>query len=415
VELSAGGLASFGGLVSAPEITVASGDINIATGASVGNAGVTQVVNLLAVSDSPVVIGDLGTAPAAGSYVLNEDGDIVAGTVNFTAQAKGGGSDPDVLVGEFQIGGSQTIGGGIAHVNVETGGNVVVSGALDYTNAAAGDTFAITAGETIQVVTNSGHIAMTDSADKLSGSLDLTAHDIWVAEQALIDKLNADPNFAGRDAALATNNGTNNPAGYVGAGGVTVTMLGSSLFVQNSGTAAQPGGISVGDGGLTVINNGTTAAPVTVFGQQVKSDGTVNSGNAFFGAVEFGGSGGGFNNASTVNGCSVGAGCIVTPPPVDPPPVDPPVDPVPPINTGVESILGPIGLMDGPTELGSIEDEFANGESQAGEGSDEEEDGEESEDDGADGSVGLINTGPVSLELPIDDPVTSGNDGPVGN
>jgi hypothetical protein len=66
--------------------------------------------------------------------------------------------------------------------------------------------------------------------------------------------------------------------------------------------------------------------------------------------------------------------------------------------------------MDGPTELIGIDDEFASQTAEEG-----EEDGEEGTEDGADGSVGLINTGPVSLELPIDDPVTSGNDGPIGN
>ncbi len=79
------------------------------------------------------------------------------------------------------------------------------------------------------------------------------------------------------------------------------------------------------------------------------------------------------------------------------------------IDTGVEAILGPIGLMDGPTELGVIDDEFAQDQSE-----DSEEEGEEGEG-GSDGSVGLINAGPVSLELPIEDPVTSGSDGPIGN
>jgi hypothetical protein len=43
-----------------------------------------------------------------------------------------------------------------------------------------------------------------------------------------------------------------------------------------------------------------------------------------------------------------------------------------------------------------------------------EETEEESKDSKArvDASIGLINTGPVSLELTIDDPVTSGSDGP---
>jgi hypothetical protein len=189
-------------------------------------------------------------------------------------------------------------------------------------------------------------------------------------------------------------------------------MLGSSFFVQNSGTADQPAGLSVGDGGLTIINNGSEPAAVTIYGMQKKSDGTVNSGEAFFSQVEFGGSGG-FNNGSTVNGCGVGSGCAVTPPPVDPPP---PVKPPPPPNAtpGVESILGPIGLMNSPGSIASQEPGQSPGQ---GESEDDSEDNEEEDgegDGGVDASVGLINTGPVSLDITIDDPVTSGSDGPSG-
>jgi len=46
----------------------------------------------------------------------------------------------------------------------------------------------------------------------------------------------------------------------------------------------------------------------------------------------------------------------------------------------------------------------------------EEEDSDDGEDSETkvDASVGLINTGPVSLDVPIDDPVTSGGDAPGG-
>ena len=88
------------------------------------------------------------------------------------------------------------------------------------------------------------------------------------------------------------------------------------------------------------------------------------------------------------------------PPPAPPPPPPPPPPPqapeVPPV-LGAESILGPLGMMDG-------------GDDGAG-GSDDEDDGE-SDSSGADASTRLINTAPLPTNTIIDEPVTSGNDGP---
>ena len=110
---------------------------------------------------------------------------------------------------------------------------------------------------------------MTDSAAALAGTLNLTAHDIWVADQAIITQLEADPNFAGRNDALAANAGADNQAGYLQAGAIVADLLGSSLMVQNTGTTDSPAGLSVGDGGLTIVNEGADPATVIVFGHEV--------------------------------------------------------------------------------------------------------------------------------------------------
>ena len=69
----------------------------------------------------------------------------------------------------------------------------------------------------------------------MSGTLELTAHDIWVADQSVISQLEEDPNPANLADLLSTNNGADNQDGYLQAGGITATMLGSSFLVQNSG------------------------------------------------------------------------------------------------------------------------------------------------------------------------------------
>jgi hypothetical protein len=81
---------------------------------------------------------------------------------------------------------------------------------------------------------------------------------------------------------------------------------------------------------------------------------------------------------------------------------------------GAESILGPIGLMDSPSDLPfdeGADDGSGGGDDEA----DEEEEAADEEGSGnADASVGLINTGPVSIDQPVEEPVTSGSDIPGG-
>ncbi len=93
---------------------------------------------------------------------------------------------------------------------------------------------------------------------------------------------------------------------------------------------------------------------------------------------------------------------------------------------GPENVLGPIGLMTAPTTITSqdhaddfvdkLMDEIAGGGSGPGNPGDDE-----NEEDSGDANTppnfwqGPINTGPVSFGKPVDDPVTSGSDGVIGN
>ena len=254
VDVSAGGLASFFGIVSAPDITVTSGDIDIAAGASLGVAGVTDLVTLNAVSGSPIIVGDQGISPSIdGQYVLNEAGTIVADNVVLNAVGVDGGAAPDIDIFNYNIDGST-----IASMTFNTAGSIIVQGALDFINADATDALNLNAGNNIEVITDTGSISMTDSSDGLAGLLTLNADNVWVADQSIISQLEQDPTSVTADQ-LAANDGPDNPDGYVSAGGITAD-IGSTFLVQNSGTATDVGGLTVGDGGLT-INSG--------FGQDV--------------------------------------------------------------------------------------------------------------------------------------------------
>jgi hypothetical protein len=79
---------------------------------------------------------------------------------------------------------------------------------------------------------------------------------------------------------------------------------------------------------------------------------------------------------------------------------------VPPEVSSSDSLLGPIDELNGPSDLGAQET--------AQEQQDEEsDDGDEGGDkqSNVDATLGLINTGQVSVDLPVDQPITSGSDG----
>ena len=63
-------------------------------------------------------------------------------------------------------------------------------------------------------------IRVRDAAGAPAGTLALTSNNIWIASQAIIDQLRANPNYAGRDADLLDNGGVDAPRGYVEANGV---------------------------------------------------------------------------------------------------------------------------------------------------------------------------------------------------
>lgn len=415
VDLSAGGTANFFGTVSAPEITVTSRDINVASEAQLGVWGITDLITFNAVSDGPIYLGGVEGETVEGEYHFAEEGDISADTVIFNAVADVESPPPDIIVRDAQIEGTDTGDPGVSHVIVNTAGSVIVEGQVNFINAGLDDSLTINAGETIQVITDNGGISITDSNEDLSGTLELNAHDIWVADQSVIDQLNEDPNFKGLAEALATNNGPVNMEGYVRAGAIDVTMLGSSFYVQNSGTADDFAGITVGDGGLTITNSGEVPANVNIYGLQANSNGTFVTNEDFANLVGESGITGSIAAGSMINGCEIGVVCGSTTPPPPPPP--PPSPEVPDLG-GPESILGPIDLMNSPNDLASNENSDDGTGSQAG-GSDGSEDGQGSDgschtESPRDGQVAIC-TGPLTVDELIEEPVTSGGDNVISD
>ncbi len=373
IDLTAGGLATFNGTASSPTITVTSSDIDVASGASLGVSGVTNLLTLNALSNGqPIILGNGAAAP--GQYQLDEDGNIRATSVVLNAL----GSAPDVQVFDATIEGSTTSGGGVSNLTLNTAGSVFVNGLVDFINAGANDTLTINAGNAIQVNTDTGGIQITNSSGALAGILALNANNVWVASGALLSQLQADVNFAGRDAALATNSGSDTPQGFVRAASITANVA-NSFLVQNSGTPQLFAGLDTGAGGLSITSTGTTPATLIIYGRQTNGNGVLITNEDFLGSVDVGGTGG-FTDDSSVNGCTIGSAASCN---------------QPNFAFDMSSILGPL-------DEGSDDD-------------DKKKDEEQGEGDARiDPSLRLINTTPINLDHTINDPVTSGGDVVIG-
>jgi len=369
ITLTAGGLATFNGTASSPTITVTSSDIDVASGASLGAAGITNLLTLNALDNGQAIV--LGDGPAApGQYHFDEDGNIRATSVVFNALNGG-----DIQVFDADIDGSATSGGGVTNVTLNTGGVVLVNGLVNWINAGANDTLTINAGNLIRVDTDTGGIQMTNSAGNLAGILALTANNVWVGNGALLSQLAANLNFVGRDAALGTNSGTPNQQGFVRAGTI-IANVANSFLVQNSGTPQLFAGIDTGAGGLSLNSTGATPATLIVYGRQTTGNGVLITNEDFLGSVNVGGTGG-FTDDSSVNGCEIGSGT---------------------------SCNAPIFAFDNSSILGPLKDD-----------DDDKKKDQQSDDDArVDPSLRLINTTPINLDHTINDPVTSGGDVVVG-
>jgi hypothetical protein len=353
------------------------------------------------VSANPIIIGNSGGLAAAAAvpqYVLDEDGDAAANTIVINAVGANGGPDPDIIVHSVDIDGSLASNPAVSHVVVNTDASVLIDGQVLFSGAAATDSLAINAGDSIQVnTTDGGGIAMVNAAeDRPSGLLTLTSDNIWAGSQSLLDQLDANVNFAGRDALVGTNPGAEVPEGYLIAGGMTLSA-GDTLFVQNSGAGQAYAGITVGAGGLTVSTTGAAPAQVVAYGRRMNPDGSFVTGNQFFAQVNFTKATSQYTAQSEFNECLINAGCFGGPGGGGGG------------TLGPEAILGPVDLMGNPEET----IEMASSEDQGQPGS-YGEDGEDAEDGGS-GSVNWSSQlfgagGGLSDDALVDEGVTSGGD-----
>src|SRR5262249_34806279 len=117
----------------------------------------------------------------------------------------------DLLLLDLSITGSGQQNG-MSSVDIHTQGSMRVEGGVDYDLGNASDELRLAADDRFELVTAQdgvlkGHIRMHDSDGIPTGQLTITGNEIWAADYETLLKLEADPNYTGRDDDLAAGNG----------------------------------------------------------------------------------------------------------------------------------------------------------------------------------------------------------------
>jgi hypothetical protein len=299
LNVTAGGTARFTSAATGGQITVASADIDVPDGASVGGAGSTLVSLQVQPNANETTLGAAAQGPG---YTLTEaearrlQGDVVR------VSAPGGGASSRIVVRNLTLSAAAS-----RAFEIVTAGVVRVDGGLLLADAGAASRIGITAEGRLEVATPGGGIRIRDGQGSPAGTLAVAAGDIWVTDPATLGRLAGDPNFAGRDRALETNDGPDNPRGWIEAGAITLAPQ-TSLYVENSGTPAAFAGLTVGAGRITIRPSGRGPASVFAFGRRLNPDGSYATNIPFFFQVDFSrANSAGYTNDSEFNRCLINA------------------------------------------------------------------------------------------------------------
>jgi hypothetical protein len=338
-DIRAVDLATISGLVIGRRIAIGSADLDLPATGAIGDAATELVALEVAGGTTPAGVPaqatTLGGTTQGPGYTLTaaEAGRIRAGTLRVLVPALSANPAraPDLIVRDLTLNGGGAAAG-IGTLEILTPGIARVEGNLLLAGARAQDGITFAATARLEVPTPVGSIRVRTAAGAPGGTLRLDSNNLWVASAAIIDALRANPNYAGRDADLLDNGGTEVPRGYVEANGVML-VSGGTLYVQNNGSTAQFtqdfAGVTVGAGGLTV----TAAAPntnVTAFGRRLNADGSFTTGDAFFFQSTYN-TDGSFTPGAALNTCIIVTGQC---------PGRPPAVPVP---GGADATTGPFG------------------------------------------------------------------------
>lgn len=299
IEVESGGQVTVAQRWGAPEVRIVSADLAIIdNGTATGPTGQqilsgirtseTGEVDLISNSSRTALIGDgltgVGYALSAAEIGLVSTGRLLIAAVDQIA------NPTDMLVGNLTLtaGGSigASVGAGttgriiLASGNLQSqtpGGALRVVGTINGTGFGRGNVLEFTTGR-FELDAVTGAINLTSATQSgttsaLGGIIEINAPNIHVASAAILEKLAADPLYAGRIGDLNAPAATPRPDGVLRALGLDLSPTGT-LYIQNTGTALNPAGFfsdlaftdvnapaGASAGSLSVVVNGAFQTP----------------------------------------------------------------------------------------------------------------------------------------------------------
>jgi hypothetical protein len=224
-------------------IDVRAGDINIGSAGSLGRSDLTGSIVITSRGDIRLG-GAAGGSPTSGLMQVDntEFSQIFSGgdlAFNALVNAAGTGGNItvdtlDVLVGSAA--GTPQAGniGQNGTLFLNATGAINVIGIAKMTNAGANNFFALSAGQFIQVDTDTGALLVQDANGGLAGTLELVAPTIRAISDAAAGDIDG-ATIADIDIRLGQNDGAINDIGYFAAGDLFFSVD-DALLIQNSGS-----------------------------------------------------------------------------------------------------------------------------------------------------------------------------------
>ncbi len=322
LAVQAGGFASFTSLARGTTVAVSSADIRV-TG-QLGQRGVTNQITLTNIA--PAAGTAMGGAAATSGWSLDAAEALrlfAEQQINVVVPAQAA-NPADVVIGNLAItygAGASAVGpganlgaGGV--LSVTTPGRIRVTGAVAPVMSTNSDQVSLTAGQRIDVVTDTGSIVLRNGAGALTGTLLLTAPTARVAAPLALSELDGITALSAATARLAFNDGVVSDLGMLQANALAFTVAPTTLYIQNTGIdTAIPNRRGFTANSLSITGQGGTNPSFAINGVLLNQAGKPVTGLDTYSSIQVNGvaaaRGGAFDPASTVNGCVIGIDCTV--------------------------------------------------------------------------------------------------------
>jgi hypothetical protein len=319
LNVTAGGALTIETLATGATVIAQSSDIVIGGAANVGTPGTTALVELI--NSDPTRRSFYGGTDNAAGYSLSsaEASRLFADNIVLFAPrvASSSAALPDVVVGDMTITGRASNASGQlgpqGAFTIRTEGIVQIGGGVRFADMAAGNTFAIRAGDLIILDNQAGFVDLRGPNNALAGDIDFSAGTIMAVSPSVRQALSGSSDPATIDALLAVNNGAANDQGVLRAGGMRFTVT-EGLYIQNTGQGIgfpQRRGFTTGAGGIAIATQGSAGAPLVVINGRIATTGPGGfaTGTDTIPLVQINGqpapSSTGSAAGSTVNGCDI--------------------------------------------------------------------------------------------------------------